>query len=138
VSVELAVCVIPLMMLIMGIIECGRLMSVEEIAANATREGARLSALSGSTMGTSTSTGPYEVNYRVLSYLTAAGIPTGSATVTVSDLDNPTITELTQASVGDRIQVSLSMPYSSVALFTPWFFGGATVSATSVMRKESP
>jgi Flp pilus assembly protein TadG len=137
-AVELAVCLIPLMTIVMGIIECGRLMMVQEIANNATREGARLSSLSGATMGTSTSTSSSDVNYRVRSYLTGAGLSTGSATITISDLDQTTITDLPQANVGDRIQVQSSMPYSSVALCPPWFFGNATITATSIMRKEAP
>ena len=137
-AVELAVCLVPLMTIVMGIIECGRLMMVQEIANNAAREGARLSALSGSTMGTSTSTGSSEVNYRVLSYLTGAGLPTDSVTITITDLDTTGVTDLPQANVGDRIQVQASMPYSSVALCPPWFFRSATVTATSIMRKEAP
>jgi Flp pilus assembly protein TadG len=137
-AVELAVCLIPLMTIVMGIIESGRMMMVQEIANNATREGDRLSSLSGATIGTSTSTGSSEVNYRVRSYLSGAGLPTGSLTLTITDLDQTSLTDLTQANVGDRIQVQASMPYSSVALCPPWFFGNATVTATSIMRKESP
>jgi len=134
----MAITMIPLSMVVMGIIECGRLMTVQEIAVNATREGARLAALSGSTVGTSTSSGATEVNYRVRSYLTAAGIPTAAATVTITDLDQPSITDLTAASAGDRIQVGVSIPFSSVALTSPWFFGNVSIQSTSVMRKEGP
>jgi hypothetical protein len=126
------------MTIVMGIIECGRLMMVEEVTVNATREGARLSTLSGATIGSSSSTGSSEVTYRVLSFLTAANIPTSSVTVTVTDLDNSGISDLTSASTGDRIQVQTSMPYTSVALFPPWFFGNATISSTSIMMKEAP
>jgi Flp pilus assembly protein TadG len=137
-AVELAVALIPLMTIVMGIIEGGRMMLVQEVAGNAVREGARLAALSGSTMGTSTSSGATEVNYRVRSYMNAAGFSTGSATVTITDLDQTGITDLTQASAGDRTQVQISFPFSSVALIPPWFFGSATVKATCVMRKEGP
>lgn len=137
-AVELAVSLIPLMTIVMGVIESGRMMAVQEIAANAVREGARLSSLGGSAAGTSVTTGSNEVNYRVRSYLSSAGVSTASATVTVTDLDQPTVTDLTLTSPGDRIQVGVSLPFSSVALCPPWFFGSATVTATSVMRKESP
>lgn len=137
-AVELAVTLIPLMTIVMGVLEGGRMMAVQEIAVNAVREGARLSALSGSTIGTQTSSGPYEVNYRVRSYLSNASLSTASATVTVTDLDQPSLADLTASSAGDRIQVKVSLPFSSVALCPPWFFGSATVVATSVMRKEAP
>ncbi|GAC1475919.1 MAG: hypothetical protein NVSMB9_29360 [Isosphaeraceae bacterium] len=137
-AVELAVSLIPLMTIVMGVIEGGRMMSVQEIAGNAVREGARLAVLGGSTMGTDTSSGTNEVNYRVRSFIGSAGLSTSSATVTINDLDQPTITDLTQASPGDRIQVLVSFPFSSVALIPPWFFGTATVKATCVMRKEGP
>jgi Flp pilus assembly protein TadG len=137
-AVELAFCMVPLMTIVMGIIECGRLMMVEEVTQNATREGARLSSLSGAVIGSSTTTGSNEVDYRVLSYLAGAGVPTGSVTITVTDLDQPGLTDLTLANVGDRIQVQASMPFISVALCTPWFFGNATITATSVMMKEAP
>jgi Flp pilus assembly protein TadG len=137
-AAELAVCLIPLMTIVMGIIECGRLMMVEEVTINASREGARLASLSGATIGSMSSTGSTEVDYRVLSYLTAAGVPTSSVTITVTDLDQPSLTDLTQANPGDRIQVQASMPFTSVALCTPWFFGHATITGTSTMMKEAP
>ncbi len=137
-AVELAVTLIPLMTIVMGVIEGGRMMSVQEIAVNAVREGARLSTLGGTTVGTQASSGASEVNYRVRSYLSGAGLSTASATVTVTDLDQPSLTDLTASSAGDRIQVKVSLPFSSVALCPPWFFGNATVVATSVMRKEAP
>ncbi len=137
-AVEFAVVLLPMMTIVMGIIECGRLMSAEAILVNAAREGARLAVMSGSTEGTSTSTGANEVNYRVRQFLDAAAVPSGAATIAISDLDQPSITDLTSASPGDRIQVSVSIPFSSVAWSTPWFFGHSTLSVNSIMRKEAP
>jgi Flp pilus assembly protein TadG len=125
------------MMLVLGIIECGQVMSAEEVITNATREGARLASLGGSTMGTSTSTGANEVNYRVRSSLDAGGVSSSQATVTITDLAGA-VTDLTQANTGDEIQVSVSVPFSKIAWSTPWFFGNATLSSSSIMRKESP
>src|SRR3954470_19447843 len=86
-AVELAVSIMPLMIIVMGVFEGGRLMMVEEQIVNAAREGARLAALGGSTMGSSSGTGSTEVNYRVRQYLSAAQITSG-VTITISDLDN--------------------------------------------------
>jgi Flp pilus assembly protein TadG len=137
-AVEFAVVLIPLMTIIMGIIESGRLTSVETIIANAAREGARLGVMSGSTIGTSTSTGSSEVNYRVREYLDAAAVPSSAATITVTDLDQPSISDLTQANAGDRIQVTVSIPFKAVAWCSPWFFGSATPTMSCTMRKEAP
>src|SRR5262245_45147178 len=49
-AVELAASLPPLMAILMGVIESGRLMSASEIVVNATREGARYATLGGSTM----------------------------------------------------------------------------------------
>ena len=137
-AVELAVCLLPLMTIVMGILETGRLMMVQEQLINSAREGARLGVLGGSTMGTSTSTGPYEVNYRVRQSLAGAQIPTSAATIAIVDLDDSTITDLTQSTAGDRIQVTISVPFRQVAWAAPWFFGNATLTGASVMRKEAP
>ena len=136
-AVECALVLPFLMMLVLGIIECGQVMSAEEVITNATREGARLASLGGSTMGTSTSTGSNEVNYRVRSSLDAGGVASSQATITITDLTGA-VSDLPQANTGDEIQVSVSVPFSKIAWSTPWFFGGATLSSSSIMRKESP
>ena len=135
---EMAVSLIPLTMILVGIFEGGRLMMVQEQAVNAAREGARLAVLGGATIGTPSGTGPNDVSYRVREYLAAAQVPTSGVTISVTDLDRMTITDLPQASVGDRIQVGVSVPFADVAWMTPWFFGQATVKAACVMRKEAP
>ena len=137
-AVEFALVLLPLMTIVMGILESGRLTSAETIVVNSAREGARLAVLSGSTIGTSTSTGSTEVNYCVRQYLDAALLPSSAATISVSDLDAPSVTDLTQANAGDRIEVTVSIPFSSVAWTTPWFFGKATLKMSCIMRKEAP
>jgi Flp pilus assembly protein TadG len=122
----------------MGILETGRLMMVQELIINSAREGARLAALGGSTVGTNTSTGSYEVNYCVRQSLAGAQIPASAATITITDLDNSTITDLPQSNTGDRIQVTVSVPFKQVAWSSPWFFGNATLTGSSIMRKEAP
>jgi Flp pilus assembly protein TadG len=97
-AVEFAVVLLPLMTIVMGIIECGRLMSAEEILINASREGARLAVLGGSTIGTDTSTGPHEVKYRVRQSLDGGAITSSAAHIAINDLDQLTgFTDLPQA-----------------------------------------
>jgi Flp pilus assembly protein TadG len=137
VAVEMALILPFLMMVILGIIECGQVMTSQEIITNASREGARLASLGGSTVGTSTSTGAHEVNNRVRSYLDTGGISSSAATITVTDLDGA-VSDLPQSNTGDRIQVAVSVPFNRIAWSTPWFFNGAILSNSSIMRKESP
>lgn len=137
-AVELAVCLLPLMTIVMGILEGGRLVMAQQQMVNATREGARLASLTGSIKGTGTGTGSNDVTYRVQQSLTGAGIDATKATITVTNLDNTSATDLTSASSGNRIQVSVSIPFSKVSWTTPWFFGGATLTSKCIMLKEAP
>jgi Flp pilus assembly protein TadG len=137
VALEAALVLPFLVLIIFGIIESGQVMTSEEVIASAAREGARLASLGGSTIGSSSSNGSTEVNYRVRSYLDNAAVPSANATITVTDLDQ-SITDLPQASIGDRIKVSVSVPFTKIAWSPPMFFGSATLSNSSIMRKEAP
>ncbi len=137
VALECALTLPFFVLIIFGIIESGQVMTSEEIIVNAAREGARLASLGGSTIGTGTSNGPDEVNYRVRSYLDTAAVPSANAVITVTDLDR-SISDLPQASAGDQIKVSVSVPFSKIAWSPPMFFGGAVLSSSSTMRKEAP
>src|SRR4051812_26425114 len=137
VAVECALILPFLMMVILGIIECGQVMTSQEMITNATREGARLASLGGSTIGTDSSTGVNEVKYVVRSYLAAGGISASAATISVTDLDK-SVSDLPLSDAGDRIQVAVTIPFNRIAWSTPWFFGGAMLSNSSIMRKESP
>jgi Flp pilus assembly protein TadG len=137
VALECALTLPFFLAVILGIIESGQVMSDEEIIVNAAREGARLASLGGSTIGSNSSTGANEVIYRVKSSLDAAAVPSAYATITVTDLDNA-INDLPQASIGDRIQVSVSVPFSKIAWSQPFYFGNAILSNSTIMRKEAP
>ena len=54
-----------------------------------------------------------QVQQAVLNYLNRAGLPGGSATVTVNDLTNPG-TDCTRASQNDQLQVTVTMPFTAV------------------------
>lgn len=137
VALEAALTLPFFVLIIFGILESGQVMMSEEVIINAAREGARLASLGGSTIGTNTSSGSNEVNYRVRSYLDNAGVSSANATVTVADLDR-SISDLTSASVGDQIKVTVSVPFSKISWSSPMFFGNANLSNASTMRKESP
>ncbi len=95
--------VAPLLVtLILGMIEFGRVMMVEEIITNAGAR-ARLGVLPGSTSSDVTTT--------VTNYLTTSSIPTGSATTTI--YVNGSVASPTTAVAGDQVKVT--DPYPSTA-----------------------
>jgi Flp pilus assembly protein TadG len=122
-TVEFAVVLPVILMLLLGIWEVGRMVEVEAILYDAAGVGGRTASI-----GLNSAT---QVQAAVTNYLTLAGVPTQNATVTVSDLTNAG-TDPTAATTLDQIQVSVSIPFSAVrwsasSMFLP---GTAQLSAT--------
>ena len=110
--------------MIFGMVEYGRMVMVQQILTNASREGARLAVLDGANSG--------EIKDRVNDYLDSAGIAWDHANVAVTP-DPPT-----SAAFGDPITVTVSIAFSKVSwLPSPMYLGGKTLTATTVMRRES-
>jgi Flp pilus assembly protein TadG len=121
-AVEFAVVAPVFLLLVFGMIEYGRMVMVEQIITNASREGARAAVLDGATTA--------NVQEAVNSYL-ASGSITG-ATVTVSP--NPP----TSAEYGDPVTVTVSVPFSQVSwLPSPMYLGATTLTQATVMRRET-
>jgi Flp pilus assembly protein TadG len=111
-------------LLILGMIEYGRMVMVQQVITNASREGARQGVLDGATTA--------QITTLVNNYLTAGQISPASATVTVAP--NPP----TDAEFGDPVTVTVAIPFNQVSwLPSPMYLGGKTLSATTVMRRES-
>jgi Flp pilus assembly protein TadG len=112
--------------LIIGIIEFGRVVMVQQILTNASREGARRAILEGATAS--------DVQTLVGDYLTNASISGGQVSVSPSSLES--------LGFGNPVTVSVSVPYAQVT----WVpasgvfesLHGATLSARTVMRAERP
>lgn len=120
--VEFAVVCPVLFALTFGMIEYGRMVMAQQILTNAAREGARVAILTSATFT--------QVEDAVNNYLTAANI-TG-ATITCNPGDP------SSAGYGDPVTVTVSVPFTQVSwLPAPLFLEGITLSATTVMRKES-
>ncbi len=121
-AVEFAIVAPVFFLLVLGMIEYGRMVMVQQVITNASREGARQAVLDGATTA--------EVQTVVNDYL-ASGSITG-ATVTVTP-DPPS-----DAEFGDPVTVKVSIPFSQVSwLPSPMYLGGKTLIATTVMRRES-
>ena len=106
-------------------IEIGRVLMVQQILTNASREGARIAILDSPTP---TAT---QVSSTVTTYLQNMGI--SGATVTI----NPT--EPTTAAYGAPVTVTVQVPFSNVSWLPSFMFvrANAKVKASAVMRRET-
>ena len=120
--VELAV-VLPLfLLLVLGMIEFGRMLMVQQILINASREGARRAVLDKATT--------QEITTAVNQYLAHSGI--NGASVTVSP--NPP----SSAAYGEPVSVTVSVAFREVSwLPSPIFLGGRVLTSTTAMRRET-
>jgi Flp pilus assembly protein TadG len=120
-AVEFAVVAPIFLLLFFGMIEYGRMVMVQQVLTNASREGARCAVLDGSTNQNVVDT--------VTRYLTSGSIQGANITVTPT---NPV-----DAGFGDPVTVSVDIGFSQVSwLPSPMYLGGKTLSATTVMRRE--
>lgn len=113
--------VVPLFLLfVIGIIELGRGLMVQQVLINASRVGARQAITFGATSAS--------VKSAVADYAASVTVPTVAVTVAPDPA---------AATPGQPITVSTSVQYSDISwLPSPWFLGGATLTANSQMRKE--
>jgi Flp pilus assembly protein TadG len=119
-AAEFAIVAPVFLMVVLGIIEVGRAIMVQQVLINASRVGARRAVMLSST--------EEAVLGAVSEYTSAVGV--GSVSTTVSP-DPGT------AEAGEPVTVTASVSFSNVSwLPTPWFMGGKTLTSSSVMRKE--
>jgi Flp pilus assembly protein TadG len=121
--VEFALVAPLFILLVFGILEYGRMVMVQQILTNATREGARAAVLDGAT-GDSVTT-------KVNTYLNGASMP--NATVTVNP-SNPSA-----AALGDPVTVTAQLTFGQVSwLPSPMYISGSQVlQSNCVMRREA-
>jgi len=121
-AVEFALVAPIFFLMILGMIEFGRMMMVQQIITNASREGARIAVLDGATTE--------EITTSVSNFLCNASIP--SAAITVAP-DPPN-----SAGYGEPVTVTVSTPFDQVSwLPSPIFLGGQQVVASTAMRRET-
>lgn len=111
-----------LVLVILGVLEYGRLLMVQQVVTNAAREGSRMAALEG----TSTS----EIAQRISDYLADNGMDGETVTVTP---DPPT-----SAPVGTPVSVDVQLNLDDHGwLPSPVSLAGKVMTASSTMRRES-
>jgi Flp pilus assembly protein TadG len=120
-AVEFALVAPIFVALVFGIIEFGRMLTVQEILVNAAREGARAATLPGETDA--------QVTTVVSNYLTAAGISGCTETLSPTLASGP--------ASGASLALSISVPCTTVSwLGGSTFFNGHNISASVVMMKQ--
>jgi len=120
--VEFAIVAPIFFLMVLGIIEFGRMVMVQQVITNASREGARIAILDDTTAG--------DVRATVDNYLTNATVTGAEVTI---DPDPPS-----DAGYGEPVSVTVSVPFDQVSwLPSPMFLGGTTLTASTVMRRET-
>jgi Flp pilus assembly protein TadG len=123
--VEFAIVAPIFFLLIFGMIEFGRVVMVQQLLTNASREGARLGVLNDATSA--------QVKTKVVNYLAGANI-----TITSSDVNVVYATDTSSPGGGESVTVTVSVPFNQVSwLPSPMFLKNKTLSASSGMRRES-
>jgi Flp pilus assembly protein TadG len=121
--VEFAVVAPVLFLLLLGMIECGRMIMVQQSLTTAVREGARIAVSEGNNAAAAIDA--------VQSFLGGTGIK--GAKVAVKPTNVGTMAH------GQPISVSASVPFRKVSwLPNPFFFADKTLSSTATMRRETP
>lgn len=130
--VEVAVCFPVFLVILLGIIEFGRAMSVNQLLNTAARIGCRAAILDGSTNTSVTSL----VTSHVTSTLgcNAANI---TVEVTVTDGDTGTVlSDVSVASTGDVIQLDVKVPFSAVSWSVQNIIGDKPIRGECAMQHE--
>ena len=120
--VEFAIVAPLFFLLVFGMIEYGRMVMVQQVITNASREGARRAVLDGASAT--------EVQEEVDDFLSQSSI--SGADVTIDPADPST------AAYGDPITVTVSIDFDEVSwLPSPMYLGGQEMTASTSMRRET-
>lgn len=122
--VEFAVVAPIFVLFVFGLIEYGRMVMVQQIITNASREGARLAVLEGVTED--------EVIEAVVDYCSNSRIAVTAGDVVLNPSDPAS------AGFGEPVTVTVGVDFRDVSwLPSPMYLGAARLASSSVMRKES-
>ena len=121
-AVEFALVAPVFLLLLLGMIEYGRMVMVQQVITNASREAARNAVLEGATHTSVVSVAN--------TYLTSGSVDNADITIVPYNPED--------AEYGDPVTVTIDVDFSEVSwLPSPMYLGGKTMTATTVMRRES-
>ena len=120
--VEFALVVPIFLLCVVGSVELGRAIMVQEALTDASREGARVGIIDGALTS--------DVTTAVDNYLTGVSITGAQINVTPT---NPGL-----SADGTQVTVSVSIAFNSVTWVpSPWFLKNATLTATTAMARQT-
>ena len=111
-------------MLVMGIIELGRVLMVQHLMTNAARQACRVGVLGG--------TSTQSISATALQALTSQGVTSTQATVQVNDGS----ADASTAKSGDEITVIVSVPMSNISWVPLPAYSSGTVTGRYTLRRE--
>jgi Flp pilus assembly protein TadG len=121
--VEFAVVSPVLILFLFGIIECGRMVMVQQSLATAVREGARIAIVEGTSASKAEET--------VESFLAAVGVHGTQVSVSPNNTSG--------VAHGEPITVAVAVPFKEVSwLPNPFLFRDKTLTSSATMRRETP
>lgn len=130
--VEVAVCFPVFLLILMGIIEFGRAMSVNQMLNSASRIGCRAAMLDGSTNSSVTSV--------VKQYMVSTiGCQPASVTVAITvtaDETGAELSDVSKATTGDMIKLNVSVPFADVSWSVKEWMGVSTIRGQCSMQHE--
>jgi Flp pilus assembly protein TadG len=119
-ATEFAIVAPIFFLMLIGFLEFGRALMVQQVLINASRVGARQAITTSATTS--------EVQAAVEDYTEGVAVPGVEVTVSPSP---------SGAAPGTSITVTTSVDFADVSWMpAPWFLGGKTLTASSQMRKE--
>ena len=130
--VEMAVCFPVFMLILMGIIEFGRAMSVTQMLNSASRIGCRAAILDGSSNSNVTSIVKQPVTSTIgcqESIVTVALVATSSRT-------GSALSDVSQASTGDMIKLEVSVQFADISWAVKDWMGGSRIRGQCTMQHE--
>ena len=111
-------------LLVMGIIELGRVLMVQHLMTNAARQACRVGVIGGTPTQTISST--------ALQALTSQGVTSSQATVQVNDGS----ADASTAKSGDEITVIVSAPMSNISWLPFPAYSSGTLTGRYTLRRE--
>ncbi len=121
-AVEFALVAPIFFLVVLGMIEVGRAVMVQQVLTNASREGARQAVLDGATAA--------QVTTYVNNYLSKAAV--SGATVAFPQGNPEAVT------YGNPVEVKVSIPFGQVTWVpAPMYLSEQTLAASTIMRRET-
>lgn len=130
--VEVAVCFPVFLLILMGIIEFGRAMSVNQMLNSAARVGCRAAILDGSTNSSVTTTVKQQVSNTIGCQQSSVNV---AITVT-SSRTGATLSDVSAASTSDMIELNVSVPFADVSWSVKNYMGASTIRGECSMQHE--